>query len=48
MWMYAVTPVKLWMVTLKSIRNKKTLLMLWFEIVCYTLGSLAMVSRAFS
>ncbi|XP_069359689.1 GPI ethanolamine phosphate transferase 1 [Maniola hyperantus] len=42
LWIYALTPVNLWIQTLNLLKNKRRIYFLGIEILCYTLGSIAL------
>ncbi|XP_052742449.1 GPI ethanolamine phosphate transferase 1 isoform X2 [Bicyclus anynana] len=42
LWMYALTPVNLWIQTLYLLKNRRRIYLLGIEILCYTLGSMAL------
>ncbi|XP_039758693.1 GPI ethanolamine phosphate transferase 1 isoform X2 [Pararge aegeria] len=42
LWLYALTPINLWIQTLNVLKNKRRIFLLGIEILCYTLGSIAL------
>lgn len=45
LWWYALSPLDVWICAFKQIHRNRKLCLLWIEVICYVLGSVAMVSE---